>query len=95
MVRTRYPTYAYGPPVSETRLPAFAMQVTIRPMAIAQTRYATGAAAPSEPATIAGRRKIPPPIVMLMMPAASPNVPMALVSDSRSDGIARSLALLV
>ncbi len=31
------PTYAYGPPVIETRLPASAMHSTIRPIATAQT----------------------------------------------------------
>ena len=32
------PTYAYGPPVSDTRLPASAMHSTISPIATAQTR---------------------------------------------------------
>src|SRR5918992_3179681 len=58
------------------------MQSTISAIATAHTRYASGAAAPSDPATLAGSRKMPPPIVMLMMPAASPNVPMTRTSDS-------------
>jgi len=30
--------YAYGPPVNDTRLPASAMQITMRPIAMAQRR---------------------------------------------------------
>jgi hypothetical protein len=63
------------------------MQMTIRPMAIAHTMYAIGAAGPSEAATSAGNLKIPPPMVMLMMPAARPNVPIARVRDSRGEFI--------
>ena len=63
------------------------MHVTISAMAIAQITYAIGAAAPSEPATNAGTRKMPPPIITLMIPAARPIVPMARVSDSRSEFI--------
>ena len=48
------PTYAYGPPVSFTRLPASAKQSTMSPKATAQTRYASHAAEPSPPAMIAG-----------------------------------------
>src|SRR5918996_6304176 len=41
-----------------------------------------GADGPIVLATLAGRRKMPPPIVMLMMPAARPNVPIARTSFS-------------
>src|SRR5437762_1054965 len=68
-------TYAYGPPVSATRLPASAKQRTISPIAIAQTRYANGAAAPRDPATVDGRRKIPAPTVTFTIPAARLQVP--------------------
>src|SRR5215207_6398316 len=51
------------------------------PMATAQTMYAMGAAAPSAAATSAGSRKIPPPTVTLMTPAASAQVPIARTSD--------------
>src|SRR5512138_1269505 len=68
-------TYAYNPPVSETLLPASAKHMTINPIATAQTTYATGAAAPSAPAAAEGRRKIPPPIVTLTMPADRPQTP--------------------
>ena len=47
----------------------------MRPIATAQTTYASGAAAPSAPAAAAGRRKIPPPTVTLTMLAARPHVP--------------------
>src|SRR5262245_38869471 len=63
------------------------MQTTISPIATAQTRYARGAAAPSDAATLAGRRKMPPPIVMLTIPAASPSVPIARTSDSRGGDV--------
>ena len=53
----------------------------MRPIATAQTRYAIGAAGPSAPAIGAGRRKMPPPTVMLTMLAASPQVPSARTSD--------------
>ena len=39
------------------------------------------------PATNAGTRKMPPPIITLMIPAARPTVPMARVNDSRSEFI--------
>src|SRR5215204_5967379 len=51
------------------------------PMAIAHTTYASGAAGPSAAATSAGRRKIPPPTVTLMIPAASAHVPIARTSE--------------
>src|SRR5882762_9442087 len=51
-------TYAYGPPVMLTRLPASAKQTTMRPIATVQARYANGAAAPSDAATPEGRRKM-------------------------------------
>src|SRR5918993_4293530 len=41
-----------------------------------------GAAAPSELAMFPGRRKMPPPMVMLTMAAASASVPMPRTSDS-------------
>ena len=73
------------------------MHSTISPIATAQTRYAIGAAAPSEPATLAGRRKMPPPMVMLMIPAASPNMPIARTRGSPweacdCESMARSLS---
>src|SRR5213079_1671431 len=74
-------TYAYNPPVSDTRLPASAKHSTMRPIAIAQTTYAIGAAAPSAPAAAAGRRKMPPPTVMLRILAARPHVPNARTRD--------------
>ena len=49
-------------------------------MATAQTRYANGAAAPSEAATAAGNRKMPPPMVTLAMAAASVIGPSARTS---------------
>ena len=48
-------TYAYGPPVIDTRLPASAKQSTMSPIATVQTRYASGAAAPSSAATPDGQ----------------------------------------
>ena len=65
-------TYAYGPPVIDTRLPASAKQRTMSPIATVQARYASGAAAPTSAATPEGRRKMPPPIVTFTIPAASP-----------------------
>src|SRR6185295_7115311 len=75
-------TYAYNPPVSETRLPASAKHSTMRPMATAQTTYASGAAVPSASATPVGRRKMPAPIVTLTMLAARPHTPTARTSDA-------------
>src|SRR4051812_44478129 len=69
-------TYAYGPPVMLTRLPASAKQMTINAITSVQTRYASGAAAPSEAATPEGRRNTPPPTVTLTMLAASPQRPI-------------------
>ena len=43
--------------------PAAAKQATIKPITPAQTMYASGAAGPSPPATIAGSTKMPAPIV--------------------------------
>ena len=75
-------TYAYGPPVDATRLPASAKQSTMSPIAIAQSKYASGAAAPSVAATLDGRRKIPAPTVMFTIPAAKPHVPSARIRDA-------------
>ena len=44
-------TYAYGPPVIDTRLPASAKQSTMSPMTSVHARYASGAAAPNAAAT--------------------------------------------
>src|SRR5262245_12945764 len=74
-------TYAYRPPVSETRLPASAKHSTMRPIATAQTTYAMGAAGPSVAAAPAGSRKIPPPTVRLTMLAARPQIPSARTSE--------------
>jgi hypothetical protein len=75
-------TYAYGPPVVATRLAASARQRTMRPIASAHTTYASGAAAPSRPVTsgLDGTRKIPPPIVILTIAAATDQVPSARMS---------------
>jgi hypothetical protein len=67
--------------VSETRLPASAKHRTINAIAIAQTRYAAGAAGPSAAAAADGSRKMPPPTVMLTMLAAKPQVPSARTSE--------------
>src|SRR4051812_45593252 len=56
-------TYAYGPPVASTRLPASAKHITTRPITIAQVRYASGAAAPSCRTANAGSAKMPLPTV--------------------------------
>src|ERR1039457_4552990 len=69
------PTYAYGPPVIETRLPASAKHSTMSPNATAQTRYATHASDPRRAATTAGARKMPPPTVMFRMLADSERTP--------------------
>ena len=53
----------------------------MRPIATAQTTYASGAAAPSAAAAAAGRRKIPPPTVTLTMLAARPQTPSARTSE--------------
>src|SRR6185312_1271 len=70
-------TYAYGPPVSDTRLPDSAKQMSTRLIASAQMRYAMGARAPNAPAATAGSTKMPPPIMMLNVVAARPLTPMA------------------
>src|SRR5436190_20048686 len=58
------------------------MQRTIRPIATAQARYASGAAGPSAAAAPAGSRKRPRPPVTLTIAAASPKVPMARSSGA-------------
>src|SRR5262249_53540194 len=75
-------TYAYTPPVSDTLLPADAKQMTMRIIATAHTRYARGAAAPNDPATADGKRKMPAPMVTFTIPAASADVPIARTSDA-------------
>ena len=80
--------------MSDTRLPASAMHNTISAIATAHTRYAIGADGPIEVATFAGSRKMPPPIVMLMMPAARPKVPIARTSFSCESVIAVRLTLV-
>src|SRR5687768_2179836 len=45
-------------------------------------RYASGAAGPSSAAALAGSRKMPPPMVMLTIVAASPQIPTARTSDA-------------
>src|SRR6185437_675818 len=70
-------TYAYGPPVSDTRLPDSAKQMSTRLIASAQMTYAMGARAPNAPAATAGSTKMPPPIMMLNVVAARPLTPMA------------------
>ena len=78
--------------MSETRLPASAMHRTMSPIATAQSRYASGAVAPSGAAMSAGSRKIPPPIVTLTMLAASANVPIERTSED-SDEDAPAVAI--
>src|SRR5262245_9975642 len=68
------------------------MQRTMRPIATAQTTYARGAAAPSDPATLAGRRKMPPPTVMLTIPAASATVPMARIGGCVDEEVSGGFA---
>jgi hypothetical protein len=75
-------TYAYNPPVKDTRLPAIAKQVTNRIIAIAQHTNASGAADPSPCATVAGITKIPAPIVELTIFAVSDGMPMPRTSCS-------------
>ena len=70
-------TYAYGPPVSDTLLPACAKQRTMSPIAAAHTTYAIGADGPMAAATTAGRTNIPPPTVTLNAVAARPRTPIA------------------
>src|SRR3954447_22737485 len=74
------------PPVSETRLPASAKEVTKITMKTAQTRNAIGAAVPSWAATTAGRAKIPAPIVELTMLAARLGTPSARINCLSSLG---------
>src|SRR5690349_4928993 len=57
------------------------MHRTIKPIATAHSRYASGASVPSWAAMSAGSRKMPPPIVTLTMPAASANGPMLRTSE--------------
>src|SRR5215203_4491346 len=57
-------------------------------MSAAQTRYASGAAAPSRPATVAGIRKIDDAMVTLMMLAVSWRMPMARTSCASGDALA-------
>src|SRR5215831_8062529 len=56
-------TYAYGPPVMETRLPASAKHNSTNAMITMQTKYASGAAPPSIATAVAGSAKIPLPTV--------------------------------
>ena len=70
------------PPVNDTRLPAMANEVTTRAIATAQMKNAIGAAAPRPAATIAGKTKIPAPIVALTMLAVSAGTPRARTSFS-------------
>src|ERR1700730_14464299 len=80
------PTYAYRPPVSDTRLPADAKHVTISAINTAHTMYASGAAVPRLAATVAGSTKIPAPIVTLTMLAVSRRTPIARTSPSSLSG---------
>src|SRR4030095_4945430 len=52
-------TYAYNPPVKDTRLPAIAKQVTNRTIAIAQHTNASGDADPSPCASVCGAKNCP------------------------------------
>ncbi len=70
--------------MSDTRLPAAAKHNAINAINVAQTRYATGAAAPSPAATVAGIRKIDDAIVTLMMLAVSSRVPITRTSCTGS-----------
>src|SRR5438094_7251216 len=75
-------TYAYSPPVKDTRLPAIAKQVTNNTIATAQQTNASGAAGPSPLATVAGITKIPAPIVELTIFAVRAEIPMPRTSFS-------------
>ena len=59
------------PPVIDTRLPATASVTDISAIIAAQTKNASGAAAPIPCATSAGSTKIPAPTVVLTMAAVS------------------------
>src|SRR5436190_6505598 len=82
-------TYAYSPPVNDTRLPAAAKQETISAINPAHTMYAIGAAAPSPPATNAGSTKMPAPIVTLTMLAVRSRTPMARTSPESGSAMSR------
>jgi hypothetical protein len=56
-------TYAYAPPVDDTRLPDSAKHSTTSPMTIAQVTYASGAALPRPITANAGSEKMPLPTV--------------------------------
>jgi hypothetical protein len=56
-------TYAYAPPVEDTRLPDSAKHSTTRPMTIAHATYASGAALPRPITANAGSEKMPLPTV--------------------------------
>src|SRR5665213_2333162 len=79
-------TYAYGPPVRSTLLPACAKQSTMSPIAAATTMYAIGADGPIVAATTAGSTKIPPPTVTLNAVAARPRTPIARSSPCSLPG---------
>src|SRR5581483_4536806 len=84
------PTYAYKPPVNDTRLPAEAKHKTMSAISVAQTRYAIGAAGPRNPATIAGSTKMPAPIVTFTMLAVSRRRPMARTSAASAVRVSSS-----
>ena len=56
-------TYAYAPPVEDTRLPDSAKHSTTRPITIAHATYASGAALPRPITANAGSEKMPLPTV--------------------------------
>src|SRR5437868_10188921 len=85
-------TYAYGPPVSDTRLPASAKQSTTSTMASVHARYASGAAPPSDAATVAGSRKMLPPMVTFTMLAARTQGPNARTRERSAAGGPGSMA---
>src|SRR5688572_25466458 len=64
-------TYAYGPPVLATLLPAAARHRRTRLMTPADATYATHADRPSRAAAMAGSAKIPAPTMRFTIDAAS------------------------
>src|SRR6185295_10296161 len=67
-------------PVRSKRLPASAKQATTSAATSAASRYATGLAGPSRPATVAGSTKIPEPMTPLTAMAVRPGSPKTRIS---------------
>src|SRR6185503_11221442 len=67
----------------------------MNPIRVAHTRYATGAAAPSPAATVAGIKKIEDAMVTLTMLAVSSRVPIARTSCGRGSSAVITVADVV